>query len=383
MGNLLFELLRVAVGQQDCLSHTPTAEEWQELYAMAEKQAVLGICFHGIERLHEQRQTPPQNVLFEWIGAVEFFKQKNALLNKQCVGLQKKLEESGIKSSILKGQGIASCYGELASLRQPGDIDIYVDCGLKGALQFAKIVGYKDVEWDYKHLHLDVFPDAEVEVHYRVEVLLNLWKNKKLQEWFKEHQEAVLGSRFMVDDFPVITPTVEFNRFYILLHIYRHFLYEGVGMRQLMDYYYVLKATTNKPNDTNGSLCSKLNENHNENLSNSTDYTDLTDLLKQFGMWKFARGLMWVMQQVFGLEKEYMICEPQEDEGRFILSEVMEGGNFGHYDERLSSDQGGKLQTMKKVVKHNVHLMRHYPSEIIWPPVWFVWHKCWKWSRKL
>lgn len=380
---MFFELLRVAVGQQNCLSHTPTAEEWQDLSVIAEKQAVLGICFHGIERLHEQKQTPPQNVLFEWIDAVEFIKQKNALLNKRCVELQKKLEDSGIRSSILKGQGIASYYGELASLRQPGDIDIYVDCERKKALQFAKSVGSKDVEWDYKHLHLDVFPDTEVEVHYRVEVLLNLWKNRKLQEWFKEHQKAVHGSRFMVNGHALTAPTVKFNLFYILLHIYRHFLYEGVGMRQLMDYYYVLKANTNKPNDTNGSLRSKLNENHDKNLSNSTDYTDLTDLLKQFGMWKFARGVMWVMLRVFGLKREYMICEPLEEEGRFILSEVMEGGNFGHYDERLLSDRGGKLQTMKKVVMHNVHLIHHYPAEIIWPPIWFVWHKCWKWSRKL
>jgi len=301
------------------------------------------------------------------------------------VELQKKLEDSGIRSSILKGQGIASYYGELASLRQPGDIDIYVDCERKKALQFAKSVGSKDVEWDYKHLHLDVFPDTEVEVHYRVEVLLNLRKNRKLQKWFKGIEDDIFGQEVNLsrirESENLCIPTVEFNLFYILLHIYRHFLYEGVGVRQLMDYYFVLKANTNNPNDTNGSLRSKLHENHNENLSSSTDYTDLTDLLKQFGMWKFARGLMWVMQRVFGLEKEYMICEPQEDEGRFILSEVMEGGNFGHYDERLSSDQGGKLQTMKKVVKHNVHLMRHYPSEIIWPPVWFVWYKLWKLTR--
>ena len=88
MGRLFFELLRVAVGQQDCLSHTPTAYEWRELYAMAEKQAVLGICFHGVERFHKQKQTPPQDLLFEWIGITEYIKQKNAFLDKQCEKLQ-------------------------------------------------------------------------------------------------------------------------------------------------------------------------------------------------------------------------------------------------------------------------------------------------------
>ena len=96
MESLLFELLRVAIGKQGCLSHTPTAGEWRELYLMAEKQALLGICFHGVESLHEQRQTPPQDLLFEWIGAAEYIKQKNALQNKRCVELQKMLKEAGL-----------------------------------------------------------------------------------------------------------------------------------------------------------------------------------------------------------------------------------------------------------------------------------------------
>jgi len=368
--NLFFELLRVAVGQQVCLSHTPTDNEWRELYVMAEKQAVLGICFRGIERLHEKRQTPPQNVLFEWIGAVEFIKQKNALLNRRCWELQKKLEGSGIKSSILKGQGIASYYGELASLRQPGDIDIYVDCGLKGALQFAKSVGCKDVEWDYKHLHLDLFPDAEVEVHYRVEVLLNLRKNRRLQRWFKEHQDVVQGSwtsqatkssaRFKIKDGEIVTPSVEFNVFYILLHIYRHFLYEGVGLRQIVDYYMVLR---------------KVQE------LKSLMVQEYVDAVGEFGMERFARGLMWVMQEVLGMPKTWVLWEADEKEGRHILEQVMAGGNFGHYDERLSHGKG-KMGAVLAILKHNAHLLGHYPADTLWAPVWVVWHKCWKWSRK-
>lgn len=396
---MLFELIQIALCHRDRLSHAPTEEEWNSLFDEAKKQSVVGIAFEGVQRLPKE-QWPPQAQLFEWIGAAESIKQKNAMLNKQCVKLQERFAEAGIKSSILKGQGVARYYkgyplplpkgkddghpkGEpLGMLRQPGDIDVYVDCGRERALQFAHDCGLKDVRWDYKHLHLDVFRGTEVEVHYRVEVLLNLWKNRKLQKWFKEHEEWLFSQNG-----DLITPTVAFNRFYILLHIYRHFLYEGVGLRQLMDYYFVLRATTNNPNDTNGSLRSISNENLRQNQSriiefenSSTDYADLTDLLKLLGMWKFAHGVMWIMQEVFGLEKEYMIGEPLEKEGRFILSEVMAGGNFGHHDERLASGKKGKMQTVRKIVKHNVHLVRHYPSEIIWPPIWFVWHKCWKWS---
>lgn len=348
--NLFFELIQIALGNKDRLSHNPSKEEWENLFLDAQKQSVVGIAFEGVQKLPKE-QWPSQALLFEWIGVTEMIKQRNELLNKQCVKLQEQFKDTGISLSILKGQGIARYYGDkLISLRQSGDIDVYVDCGRERVLQFASSLGLKDVKWDYKHLHLNVFPDTEVEVHYRVEVLLNLWKNRKLQKWFRNHEYMLFSQNG-----DLITPSVEFNRFYILLHIYRHFLYEGVGLRQLLDYYFVLNANTK-----------------------AISKTDISELLKEFGMWKFARGVMWVMQRVFGLEKDCLICEPLEEEGRFILSEVMEGGNFGHYDERLSSARGGKLQTMKKVVKHNVHLMRHYPSEIIWPPIWFVWHKCWK-----
>ena len=362
---LLFELLQIALGKRDRLSHVPSKEEWRDLFADAQKQSVVGIAFAGMQRLPEE-QWPPRALLFEWIGAAESIKQRNATIDRQCVKLQKRFGEAGIRSSILKGQGVAMYYGHtestdsLRTLRQPGDIDIFVDCGRERALQFAHDCGMREVRWDYKHLHLHVFKDTEVEVHYRVEVLLNLWKNRKLQKWLKDHENMLFSQNG-----DLVTPTVEFNRFYVLLHIYRHFLYEGVGLRQLMDYYFVLNSLTPSPSPK-GEGSSQIG---------------LTKLLRQFGMWKFARGVMWVLQEAFGLEKEYMIGEPLESEGRFILSEVMAGGNFGHHAKRLSSDRRGKLQTVKKVVKHNAHLMRHYPAEIIWPPLWFVWHKWWKWSR--
>lgn len=358
-----FELLQLALGNREALSAVPTVEEWNEIYVDSQRQAVTGVALHGLEKLTKE-QMPPQELLLQWIGTSQMISQRNAVMDKRCVKLLDRLKEADVRGAILKGQGIAQLYGEeLRPLRQPGDIDIYVDCGRERALRFAHDCGMRNVEWDYKHLHLDVWTDTEVEVHYRVEVLLNLWKNRKLQKWFAAHTEEIFGLTDSAkvtdktDGATFVTPTVEFNRFYILLHIYRHFLYEGVGLRQLLDYYFVLLHT------------------------DCTDNTDAIKALKQFGMWKFARGVMWILHEVFGLEREYMFCEPLESEGRFILSEVMAGGNFGHHDERLATEKKGKMQTVKKVVKHNAHLMLHYPAEIIWPPIWFVWHKCWKWSR--
>lgn len=358
---LFFELLQVALDNLDRLSCTPISEEWEKLYDEAEQQSVTGILLHGIEKLPAE-QRPAKVFLLQWIGVGEIIKQQNSLLNDRCKELTSNLSAAGLHPTILKGQGIAQCYPEsLQKLRQPGDIDVYVDCGLRKALEYAESLGQKNVEWDYKHLHLKLWDDTEVEMHYHVEVLLNLWKNRKLQKWFGEHQDAIQGSRFKVQGGDVVTPTVEFNVFYILLHIYRHFLYEGVGFRQIIDYYFVLK---------------NLNENLNLNVNESYAYK----AIDEFGVVKFAKGLMWVMHEALGMQRDWMLWEPDEKEGRYILKQVMRGGNFGHHDDRLKHS-GGKPGAVKAILTHNLHLITHYPSDVIWAPVWIVWHKCWKMTR--
>ena len=372
---LFFELVQVALGKREELSHTPTDKEWRGLFEISQRQTVAGVAFMALDKLSQVGQKPPVDLLFGWIGLSEQIRQQNSLLNKRCKQLERKLDELGHKSSILKGQGIAHYYDDsLKDYRQPGDIDVYVGCNLHGAIDIANKLGEQDLDWDYKHLHLNVFKDTEVEMHYRVEVLLNLWKNRKLQKWFREHQDAIFNANDNLDlnsntnrtndTNRFVTPTVEFNVFYILLHIYRHFLYEGVGLRQIVDYYFVL----------NKFYLSRIRE--LENCPNLPD-SYAVKAVEEFGMEKFAKGLMWVMQKALGMSREWMLWEPDEKEGRYILKQVMTGGNFGHHDKRLKHS-GGKLGAVKAILTHNMHLLTHYPSNVIWAPVWIVWHKCWK-----
>lgn len=352
---MFFELLQVALGNRECLSRIPSNKEWADLYDESERQAVTGILLQGIEQLPAE-QRPSQEVLLQWIGVGQMIEQQNHLLDERCVELLGRIKKAGLHGTVLKGQGIARLYDEeLRSLRQSGDIDVYANCGIRKALAFAKSQGPKDVEWDYKHLHLNLWEDTEVEMHYRVEVLLNLWKNRRLQRWFRGN-DALL----FLDNNGLTTPATLFNVFYILLHIYRHFLYEGVGFRQIVDYYFVLKAA------------------NKENL----DVSDSLEAVSHFGMERFAKGLMWVMHESLGMPSEWMLWEPDEKEGRYILEEVMAGGNFGHYDQRLQHG-GSKWNTVKQVCRHNWHLMSHYPADVMWVPVWFVWHKCWKLKTKM
>ena len=191
-----FELIQVAIGTRICLSHTPSADEWGELYAMAKKQSLVGICFSGVQKLcnSETSDYCGMNELqyLTWMGMAAKIQQRNEVVNRQCVELQAKLSADGPKSSILKGQGVAALYWlhdddnhnhDLSGLRQSGDIDVFVAEGMEKVLGYCTEM-FGKVEWDYINAHAPFYTDTEVEMHWRAQAMTNLFANKKQQEWF-------------------------------------------------------------------------------------------------------------------------------------------------------------------------------------------------------
>ena len=362
-----FQLIQVSLESSLRLSSIPTAQDWEDVFVLAQKQALLGVCFYGIQKLpKEQIANLPMPLKMQWLGIAAKIQQRNEYMNKRCVELQANLAAAGFRNSVLKGQGLAILYAKkhLSLLRQSGDIDVYVDASREEVIRYAQSLGDSYPNWDYKHLHLRIFNDVEVEVHYVPEVFLNLWKNHRLQRWFKDHKSWIFSSVNQTTG--LISPSLEFNVFYVLLHIYRHFLYEGVGLRQLMDFYLVLKE-------------------YSSYSQASASRQEIVDTIEQIGMMRFAKGMMWVIVEVFeggSISNQLAsldLFDIDEKEGRYILEQIMTGGNFGHYDVRLKTKSKGKIATVSKILKHNIHLLSHYPSDVVWAPVWVGWH--WMWKR--
>lgn len=336
MNKLFFELIRVAVGVEACLSHTPKATEWQELYAMAKKQSLVGVCFAGIQKLQRKSQCPPEVLYFQWMGMAAKIQQRNEVVNRQCLEVQCKLDADGFKSAILKGQGVASFYGDRANLRQSGDIDLWVDAPKEKVVGLARMTGSED-KASYLHVGAHYFNDTEVELHYRPTYMRCLWHNKRMQEWCESHKQD------WVVRYGLVVPSYKFNVVYLLSHIYRHLFGMGIGLRQLMDYYYVLV---------------------NANARELTVNCSINSTLQHFGLDKFAGAVMWVLKDVFGLEREYMICEPDEWRGKALLECVMESGNFGRGQK--------KMPTWLRKLKQWSKLVVMYPIETLSDPVWRI-----------
>lgn len=357
MHSLFFELIRVALNYTFSLSTVPSSEEWQKLFSMAKKQALLGVCFYGLKQLpKEQTANLPMPLKMRWLGIAVSIQSRNEMMNKRCLDLQNRLLALGFESCILKGQGIADIYNDdLSLLRQSGDIDVWV----KGGLDSIKVLSGKlkqKMRVTEQHTDFTFFDDADVEVHFIPSMLRNPLTNEHLQKWFKRMADKQFANR---TDNGLCVPTLEFNLVYLIIHTYRHVFGEGVGLRQVMDYYMLLFS---KP--------------INKELKHKTKET-----LQSLKIYEFAAGLMWVMHEVFSLSEDKMLFEPNKKHGEFLLNEIMLAGNMGMYDERLISIR--QLSKLKRFIMMNAHtfrLLKYSPQETLFAP--FVRMYVWMWRKR-
>ena len=362
MNDLFFELIRVAIGTQETLSRLPSEAEWEELFEMAVKQSLVGICFCGLHDLGADSDEGyikigmSEDLYFDWTGMAAQINMKNELVNQQCVKLQSKLTESGYRSCVLKGQGVATLYGEeLRGFRQSGDIDMWMLAEPQKVIEWARATGTM-YYYDYHHADLSLFEDTEIELHYRPSLSRNLVRNARLQKWFRE--EGVKHIEYN-EDMGFFVPDYVLNVVLTINHNFWHLLYEGVGMRQFIDLYFVLKSRNSKESGV-----------------------ESCNLLKHLKLNRFAGACMWIMKEVFGLAEKYLLCEPEESDGRFLLDEIMRAGNFGKHDERLKNGRyKNRLGLMLTWTRHAFRLFKYYPADVLWTPIgvlrisfWRRWH---------
>lgn len=350
----LLDLLRFTLNGKS-FNHSLSNDEWKTIYELVKKQTLTGILLEGIKKLPKE-QCPPKQVLLQWFTNVENIRKRNQELNRLVIKVSQKFKKDGFKSVILKGQGNALLYPD-PLLRTSGDIDIWLDASKKEIIKYVRKYCPNE-EIVYHHAEFPVMKACNIEVHFTPSWMNNYFKNKKLQKLFREFKDKQFTHEVSLPDSKekICIPTIEFNRIYILLHIYRHLFDEGIGLRQILDYYYVLKQE-----------CSE------EEKANSYKW------IKELGMQRFCSAVMYMMQEVFGLESKYLICAPSVKEGKFLLDEIMRAGNFGKYDERIVRKQNeSHLHKYIRKIKRNLRFIKSYPNEVLWNPIFRLWQYCWR-----
>ena len=242
----IFAFLKYCLGSKENMSRVIIGMDWQELYFFASKQALLGLCFEGIERLgkeypEELKQNPiGRELLMTWMGKAQQIRRQNMKVNAVASKLFSMLREDGFRCCILKGQGNALMYPNAYS-RNPGDIDVWIDASRERIMEYAQ--KKFELEDDIRLQHLETSLDGvPVELHFFPCSMNNILYHARLQKWFRRNADLQCSHIAGLPDGAgdIAIPTSSFNVVYQLTHLYHHFFDEGIGMRQIIDYFLVV-----------------------------------------------------------------------------------------------------------------------------------------------
>ena len=353
---IFLDFLRFCIGSAKEIPDSLKEVDWKEQYAIAKKQCLVGVLFDGIKRLPADVGMD-KGLLFQWMAQNQTLRKANARLDKAAVEVAEWFGRKGFRTCMLKGQGNALLYPP-GMERTPGDIDLWVDGGDKRVISFVRSISPHEKAC-YHHIEFPSYKGVEVEVHYRPSFLLCFWHNRKLQKYYERAKEEQFSHRVMLgEQGEIAIPTVEFNLIFQLTHIFSHLMNEGIGLKQLLDYYFVLSMLSVN--------CEML--------------TSLQKELKELGLWKFAGAIMYIMQEVFGMPASQLIVPSNEKYGKFVLNEVLEAGNFGKHDARNRFGRSQLGHNFQRVYR-DIRLVRFFPLEALSEPLFRVWHFFWRKSR--
>ena len=370
-----FLILQSAIGENVRLTHCLSHDEWEEMFGLAKKQALLGLAFEGVKKLPKD-QWPQGDIVLKWTMATEQVKRQNLQTTNVCLRLNDIFAKEGFDTCILKGQANHVYYDRLIDgvslgmLRVCGDVDAWIWPKGKILHPVKNIIGYcqrKKILLSLCHLHAEVKPigGVPIEIHFRPSFLNAPWRNRNFQRVFKN---AVFDSA-KIDDIGVVKKLrVDYDLIFQMNHIYRHLLDEGVGLRQVFDFYVLLKDY-NKERYVRTELMGK---------------EEMMKIISSCGMKRFATALMYVLKDIFHGDNEELICGISEKDGLFLLNEIMMAGNFGHYDIRMNEIKVRKgkfsfqLQRALRRFMRNLRFLSSYPEEVTCEPFARIAHFMWR-----
>lgn len=326
---------------------SPAVSDWRALYVFADKQKIIGVCD---PTRHEVKID--LDILPLWMGAALQISNYNTLLNKRAVELWQVLEQAGFRCCILKGQGNAQMYPNPLS-RTPGDIDVWLDADENTIQKFVR-ERFPDAKECFKHIKFPIYDDVEVDVHQTPLKLRHPLHQQRLCKWISLYKEEQFSNQIKLTgtDSIIHVPTPQFNAVYQLGHIMIHLFDEGIGFRQMIDLFYVLKRL--------------------DGIS-SGERDEIVHTWKILGMYRLASAVMWIESDILGLPERCVLTLPNRQLGEKLLADVLEGGNFGRYSIRQSYRFGGKRFARRFLsFKRLIRLSPCFPSEVVF---WIV-SKC-------
>jgi hypothetical protein len=282
----------------------------------------------------------------------------NRNVYKKAAWVSRNFGKEGFRSCVLKGQGNALLYPN-PFMRTPGDIDIWVEGGDKKVIAYVDSIkpGFRRI---YHHIDFIKTEKIPIEVHYRPSWMSCPWYNRRLQRYFAEHSDEQFKHEVSLPDNAgtLAVPTWDFNVVFLLSHIYNHLLHEGIGLRQVIDYYYLLRQGAEK---------------------SAEERQALSETLRYVGMRKIGGAIMWVLKEQLGMDSSLLLLPPNARHGKALLREMLKGGNFSKHDERtLSGVYDDAVASNTQRLWRDLRMVFYFPAECLWEPYFRWYHYFWR-----
>lgn len=340
MREQLFRMLRCSIWDQFCREAIKETA-FLRILSLAESQTVYGLVMEAFNdsRIDGMEDKTP---LFEAIGVMEQIKQNNRDVNKELADFALICEKIGLEYIVVKGQTVGCLYKD-SLLRQPGDIDFLVR------------VDYNDVKVRLEDALLITLPSkiSEYEIgfdrnniRYELHTKLRGWAKKCHQktwddlimhEWQNEHYVVIYGSKVRT-----LSPTL--NAAYIFIHLFFHFIREGVSLRQMCDWAVVL-----------------------HNYRDEIDKDVLIHILIELDMFDAYCAFETILVDKLGLAHQELPIPIRNDDRKWqkmILEDIFRGGNFGFLNHKTHSSWKYKTETFYTALRHSYKYYKLCPSEV-------------------
>lgn len=360
-------LLRLSLHPSDVMSPVLLSGDidWDGIFNLAKAQSVLGVAFPGVMICKQRGDSCDipcminENLFDKWYGLTVMLKQRNDYLTRVSSKIYSKFNAVGFGACILKGQGNALLYRcnsggddvETELIRTPGDIDVWVMPngvaaiaeGRRRVLEYVHEL-FPEAAEAFLHIKFPVPVNAYVEVHYVPIMDAVPWRNRRMMRLLEECAADCFGN---ITSAGFAVPVKPLNGLFQLYHIRRHFIKEGIGMRHIIDYYFLLKSMT------------------------EDERKETWRLLCDFRCRRFTAALMYVVSALTlskdAADSALLLCRPDENTGRYLLKEILCGGNFGQHDERLCGVNSMAFWgRICKYIPLSLSRLRYFPADVFW-----------------
>lgn len=315
-----------------------TDDEWERLYSWARIQTVEAIVYDGMMQLPDCL-FPPKLLLMRWTVQVDYIERQNRLMNT-CLGeLAELFIEHDIVFFLLKGQGTSVCY-ETPLHRICGDIDWFFPtvsdfdraCRLISSMNICMVRQTRSsVVYRWKGILVEHHKHM-LDIH-----------NPLVSSFLKclQESEEIKSVYLGIENKHIKIPSPLLNHLCVNAHILKHLFMFGIGLRQICDSACICKAYYGR-----------------------VDGRKLHEVYQKTGLYNWMQQFNHVLVSDLGMPTCYLPFPLEtRNKSRWMLQEVLKGGNFGFYNERMKFKRGyGWLKRMYGVF-HLVRYMRYVPLE--------------------